>query len=99
MADETKNKGGRPPLSPEEREARRRAKIQRDNERQKERGYPAHKNYIERHKGEIYEARVRIPSSNKPVLEQLLSETGLTVTQFFVNAVKEKYGIDLGGLK
>lgn len=93
--DDEKKKGGRPPLSPEEREARRRAKIKRDNERQKERGYPAHKNYIERHKGEIYEARVRMPSSNKSTLEQLLSATGLTVTQLFVDAVKEKYGIDL----
>lgn len=95
MADETKKKGGRPPLSPEEREVRRKAKVKRDNERQKERGYPARKSYIERHKGEIYEPKLRIPASNKPELEQLLVKTGLTVTQLFVGAVKEKYGIDL----
>ena len=36
-----------------------------------------------------------MPASNKSMLEQLLAETGLTVTQLFVGAVKEKYGIDL----
>lgn len=95
MANEIKGKGGRPPLSPEDREARRKAKIKRDNERQKERGYPARKSYVKRHKGEVYEPKLRMPASNKGMLEQLLAETGLTVTQLFVGAVKEKYGIDL----
>lgn len=99
MADEMKKKSGRPPLSPDEREARRKAKVQRDNNRQKERGYPARKNYVERHRGEIYEPKLRIPAANKPELEQLLAETGLTMTQLFVGAVKEKYGIDLIELK
>lgn len=99
MYPENTKKPGRPPLSPEEREARRIAKNKRGNARQKERGYPARKSYVERHKGEIYEPKLRIPSSNKQDLERLLSETGLTITQLFVGAVKEKYGVDLSQQK
>nr|DAO56456.1 MAG TPA: hypothetical protein [Caudoviricetes sp.] len=95
MADEMKKKSGRPPLSPDEREARRKAKVQRDNNRQKERGYPAHKKYVEKHRGEIYEARLRLPADNRHLLEELLSNTNLSVTQLFTGALKEKYGVDL----
>lgn len=95
MADETKNKGGRPPLSPEEREARRKAKNRRDNERKKAQGYTAQKKYRENRKGRVYEPKLTIPASKKDALFQLMKQTGMTTTQLFVTAVEEKYGVDL----
>lgn len=95
MADETKNKGGRPPLSPEEREERRKAKNRRDNERKKAQGYTAQKKYRENRKGRVYEPKLTIPASKKDALFQLMEQTGMTTTQLFVTAVEEKYGVDL----
>jgi hypothetical protein len=82
-------------LSPEELERRRVEKIKRDNESSKLRGYPAQKRYREAHKGEVYEPTVRIPAANKPLLEALLKSTNMTITQLFVGAVADKYGVDL----
>lgn len=95
MADEIKNKGGRPPLSSEEREARRKAKNKRDNERKKAQGYTAQKKYRENRKGRVYEPKLTIPASKKDALFQLMERTGMTTTQLFVTAVEEKYGVDL----
>ena len=95
MADETKKKGGRPPLSPEEREERRKAKNRRDNERKKAQGYTAQKKYRENRKGRVYEPKLTIPVSKKDALFQLMEQTGMTTTQLFVSAVEEKYGVDL----
>lgn len=99
MAEEAKKKIGRPPLSPQEREARRIAKNRYGNERQKQRGYPARKRYVEKHRGEIYEPKLRIPAYNKPLLEKLLADTGLTITQLFLDALETKYGVDLSKAK
>ena len=95
MADETKNKGGRPPLSLEEREERRKAKNRRDNERKKAQGYTAQKKYRENRKGRVYEPKLTIPARKKDALFQLMEQTGMTTTQLFVTAVEEKYGVDL----
>lgn len=95
MADETKKRGGRPPLSPEEREVRRKEKVKRDNERKKAQGYTAQKKYRETRKGRFYEPKLNIPVSKKSVLFQLLEQSDLTTTQLFVKAVEEKYGVDL----
>lgn len=95
MADEVKSKGGRPPLSPEEREARRKAKNKRDNERKKAQGYTAQKKYRENRKGRVYEPKLTIPASKKDALFQLMEQTGMTTTQLFVTAVEEKYGVNL----
>lgn len=95
MADEIKKKGGRPPLSPEERETRRKAKIKRDNERKKAQGYTAQKKYRENRKGKYYEPKLNIPADKKEVLFRLMDQTGLTTTQLFVSAVEEKYGVIL----
>lgn len=71
------------------------AKIQKQNARQKALGYPGQKKYREAHRGEIYEPRLRIPSANRAKLDALLQQTGLTVTQLFAGAVYAQYGIDL----
>jgi hypothetical protein len=98
MPDGTK-KRGRPALSEEEREARRIAHNQKTNERHKANGYASQKRcnaaYREAHRGEIYEPKLRIPSSKKGELQDLISKTGLTLTQLFVGAVEEKYGVIL----
>ena len=95
MADEIKKKRGRPPLSPEEREAHRKAKNKRDNERKKAKGYTAQKNYRENRKGQVYEPKLVIPASKKALLFELMKSAGMTTTQLFVTAVEEKYGVDL----
>jgi len=43
----------------------------------------------------LYEPKLRIPIEKKPELEKLLSNTGLTISQLFLGAVEEKYGISL----
>lgn len=86
---------GRPPLSPEEREAHRILKNKRDNERKKQQGYVAQKRYRENHKGELYEPKLKIPFEKKNDLLELLRSTGLTMTDLFVGAVEEKYKINL----
>lgn len=95
MYPENAKKPGRPPLSPEEREARRKAKNKRDNERKKAQGYTAQKRYRENRKGQVYEPKLVIPASKKSVLFELMEKTGMTTTQLFVTAVEEKYGVDL----
>lgn len=73
-------------------------------------GYAAQKRYRENHpdrvreqkrkqnkknKGSIYEPKLRIPIENKPLLENLLSATGLSITQLCLDAIAEKYGVKL----
>lgn len=88
-------KTSRVTLSPEEKEARKRAKYKRDNERKKERGYPDQKKYRMTHPSQNYEPKIRIPLSKKADLQTLINLTGLTITQLFVGAVEEKYGVIL----
>lgn len=95
MNDEIKQKVGRPRLSPEEREYRRKIKNKRDNERKKAQGYTAQKRYRENRKGKYYEPKLNIPADKKEVLFRLMEQTGLTTTQLFVGAVEEKYGVIL----
>lgn len=73
-------------------------------------GYAAQKRYRENHpdrvreqkrkqnqknKGSIYEPKLRIPAENKPLLENLLTSTGLSITQLCLGAIEEKYGVKL----
>lgn len=88
MPDEVK-KRGRPPLSPEEKEARRIAKNKRDNELKKQRGYPAQVKY----RAARYMPRVYLSAKSKESLETLLQKESLTLTQLFIGLVYEKYGI------
>ena len=94
MTDE-KKRVGRPQLSPEEKEKRRIAKNKRENERQRANGYAAQKKYRAAVRGKIYEPKLTIPINKKEQLFMLLKSTGLTMTQLFVGAVEEKYGIIL----
>lgn len=58
-------------------------------------GYAAQKKYRATHPNSKYEPKVRIDKNFKPVLQALLDETGLSITDLFVNAVEEKYDIKL----
>lgn len=88
MPDEVK-KRGRPPLSPEEKEAHRIAKNKRDSERSKANGYIAQKKYRSEH----YVVRFGLPIKSKETLEDLLHSEGMTAAQMFCHLVYEKYGI------
>ena len=97
MADEIKKKRGRPPLSPEKKTERIIAKNQSTNAYHKKTGYAAQKKYKASHP-EVYcayEPKIRMPVDKKDVVTQLTAQTGLTITQLFVTAVEEKYGVIL----
>jgi len=111
MSDnENKRPKGRPPLSPEEREQRRIERNKRSNARHKETGYAASKKYNEANKDAVLDgARKRskkmrdkysdlgilILREKRDALEQVLKETGLSITDLFIGAVEEKYSIVL----
>lgn len=76
----------------------------------KEGGYASQKRYRQNHpdrvreqkrkqserlRGKTYEPKLRIPIENKPIVEKLLSETGLTITQLCIGAIEEKYGVTI----
>lgn len=97
--DIEKKKRGRPPLPPgikAERVAQRNASI---NAYHKSTGWAAQKKYKASHRdvcrGRTYEPKLRIPMDKKDILVQLMAQTGLTITQLFVGAVEEKYGVNL----
>ena len=97
MSNEHK-KVGRPPLSPEEREARRIAQNKMSVERHKRNGYAAQKKYRAAHPekyNQNYQPKVRIPLEFQHIIERLTQETGLSITQLFISAVEEKYNVDL----
>lgn len=90
MPDEVK-KRGRPPLSPEEKEARRVAKNKRDNEARKQKGYPAQVKYRSEH----YVVRIGLPMESKALLENILNSENMTISQMFGRLVYDKYGIKI----
>lgn len=76
----------------------------------KEGGYAAQKRYREAHpervreqrrkqkermRAVVYERKLRIPMANKPILDDLLRSTGLSITELCLGAVEEKYGVML----
>lgn len=95
--DTTKKRRGRPPLSDEERELRRIETNKKQAERLKRNGYAAQKKYRETHSGykKNYEPKIKIPLEFRSNLDELLSKTGMTITELFVGAVEEKYAITL----
>lgn len=98
--EEEKKKRGRPPLSPEEKEKRRIVRNKSAADRHKKNGYVAQKKYRNSHPekyNQNYEPKIRIPLEKKDVLTKLIGQTGLTITQLFVGAVEEKYGVNLSG--
>lgn len=76
----------------------------------KEGGYASQKRYRQNHpdrvreqkrkqnerlRGSIYEPKLRIPMENKHILEKLLADTELSITQLCIGAVEEKYGVTI----
>lgn len=103
MSEDFQKKRGRPPIPPEERvkraeERREKRKIYK-REYDKSTGYISQKKYKASHPemyhGRFYEPKVRIPIDKKNDLLQLLDATGMTMTQLFVVAVREKFGVEL----
>lgn len=98
MAGEKKR--GRPPLSSEERAKKASEHSKQSVERHKNTGYAAQKKYRALHPDRVraqaqryYEPKVRIPITSKPVLDELLASTGKTISELFIGAVEEKYGV------
>lgn len=96
---EEKKKRGRPPLPPEvkaERVAQRNAYKSAYHKRTQ---YAAQKKYKATHpevyRGKYYEPKIRVPLDKKESLVSLMERTGLTITQLFIGAVEEKYGVIL----
>lgn len=101
MSDEVKRRG-RPPHTPEEKSLRNEQRKKAANEWHKKTGYAAQKKYRETHPDKVakqrkqnYEPKIRIPLEFRPNLDELLSKTGMTITELFVGAVEEKYAITL----
>lgn len=102
MSD-TPKKRGRPPMPPELKaqvlEERRIKKNAYKKAYDKANGYSSQKKYKAAHpevyRGRHYEPKLRIPLGRKDTLAQLMAQTGLTITQLFVGAVEEKYGVIL----
>ena len=103
---ETRKKRGRPPLTPEELEARRITNNKRSVEWHRSTGYAAQKRYKESHpdqrtrerareRAKTYEPKVRIPMEFKGIIESLTNDTGLSITRLFISAVEEKYNVVL----
>lgn len=101
MADEPKRKRGRPRIYPEGYERHHKTGIAST----KAGGWKSQKKYRINHADEIreYEKRrrelecsitFRIPSSNKPAFEQLVKQTGMSISALCLDAIREKYGID-----
>lgn len=106
--NEEKKKRGRPPLSPEEKENRRVAKIANVAAYHKKTGYAAqnkykksnpekYREYNRRSREKVYEPKIRLPLSKKETLQDLLKAEGLSLTQLFAVLVSKEYGIDLTG--
>ncbi len=49
----------------------------------------------ERRKGKYHKAEIRIPIEYKPVIDEILASTGLSMNALCLGALEEKYGITL----
>lgn len=93
MADGNKRRG-RPPLTDEQREERSiRRKAMAVKRQQKYAA--AHPEKVKASRQRYYEPKVRIPIENKPILEQLLIDSGLSFTSLCLEAIEEKYSVTL----
>lgn len=81
-------------------------KLKRELARQKATGYAAQKKYRETHPNAERERSakrridsrtiaIRIKREYEPVLDEIVSSTGRTMTDIFISAVEEKYGVVL----
>ena len=94
---QTKKGRGRPPLSSAEKSQRKIENQEKASVAHKKTGYAAQKKYrgLNPEKYKRYAIGLVIAPEYQGNLEQLLSTTGLSRTELFINAVEEKYGVDL----
>ena len=88
---EVKKKRGRPPLSPEEREAKRKESKRKYNISNPDIVKKSYQNYINRYDRLV----IDVPKKYRPKLNDLLDKTGFNITTLFLKAVEDKYGIKL----
>lgn len=81
-------------------------KLKRELARQKATGYAAQKRYRQMHPDAERERSakrrmdsrtiaIRIKREYEPILDEIVSSTGKTMTDIFISAVEEKYGVVL----
>ena len=88
MNDNGTKKRGRPQsLTPDEREQRRIKQNKIINDHHKKTGYASRK------KG--YEPKIRVSKDAEELLKALCAENDMTITDLFVDAVEQRYGISL----
>ena len=90
MADEQKRRPGRPRIYPEGEHRPHKSGFAST----KAGGWASQKKYRETHKGLVYARTFRMPASNKPYFEQLVKQTGMSISALCLDAIREKYGID-----
>ena len=83
-------KRGRPPLSPEEKAIRSEMRNQYAAEYHRRNGWQSQKKY---HEG-FYEPKIAIPLRNKEKFAMLVKNSGMSISDFCLDAIKDKYGID-----
>lgn len=69
-------------------------------------GYASQKRYKQNHPDRVieqrrkrserlFEPKLRIPRKNKHIVDRLISETGMNLSDLFIRAVEDKYGVTL----
>lgn len=91
MPDEIKKKRGRPPLPPEVKAERLKAKMEYNKTYTKLTGYARQKKY----RSQRYEPKISIPAGKKDALISLTIREGTSISGLFISLIKEKYNIDL----
>ena len=108
MTEQPKAKKGRPPLTPEQKEASAAKKREyfrmyakahgRANKMawdKSEKGVVSNRKRAETYRSSHYQYRISIPASKKDLLLELASKEGVSVNALFISLIKEKYDIDL----
>lgn len=99
-------KRGRPPLDPAEKEKRRIERNQKRNAARKASGWATDKKYRELHPDKVrefrvnssikyYSPKINIPRESKPTFDSLLASTGKTISELVLDALEEKYSVNL----
>ena len=99
-------KRGRPPLSDADRELRRIERNKKSNEAHKRSGYAARKKYEKNNPEKVRKIKIKssekysdihiyIPKEYKPILDEIIFDAKLSITDFFLSAIEEKYNIKL----
>ncbi len=106
MEETKKKKRGRPPLPEEEREARAKARTQKNNAMRKATGWERDKKYRASHPdyqkkqyanrvAKYHALTIRIPREVKSDFDSLLVSTGKTISELVLDALEKQYGVNL----